>query len=145
FRAPAALDLLRFLVEPALQRVPALGGLEEREELGGFDLLDVLGAVLLAIPWRYLDFQGAGIREPCEVGLRLGPRQVRAEAVVDELDHVRGDPLTLRGLDAEEPACRLRRDRAGRGRGRFFLDESLRALELPRPPRPPGLSPEVQE
>src|SRR5438445_8703638 len=97
-RAPAPLHALRRVVEPPLQRVPSLRGLEERHELLHLDLLDVLPAVLLAVPWGDLDLQGPRVRERREVALRVRPREAGPETVVDQRDHVRRDRLALRGL-----------------------------------------------
>src|SRR2546422_5046296 len=107
---PASLHPFRLFVEPTLEGVPPLRSLEERKELLDLDLLDVLPAVLLPVPRGNLDPERLGHRKPGEVCLRLGPRKVRAEAVVDEVDDVRRNRLPLGRLHVEERGPRLRFD-----------------------------------
>src|SRR3989442_2924342 len=143
-RAPAALHPLRRVVEPPLQRVPSLRGLEERHELLRIDLLDVLPAVLLAVPWGDLDLEGVRVREPREMALRVRPREAGPEAVVDQGDDVRGDRLALRGLDGHEGARLRLPSRNGDRGGSPPPAQPLRPPEGLRPRDPTGLASAVQ-
>src|SRR2546425_202824 len=139
-RPSMALHALRRVVEPPLQRVPSLRGLEERHELLRIDLLDVLPAVLLAVPWGDLDLEGVRVPEPREMALRVRPREAGPEAVVDEVDDVRGDRLALRGLDGQEGARLRLLSRNGDRGGSLLLDEPLRPPEVLRPRDPTSLA-----